>query len=208
VATGTYTLSYTIRDVYGATASSTVTLAVVSTTNQTESVTINLTGNDYSYIDAQGQADTVTGAIGDSITGAAGIDYLKGGGGNDSLSGLSGDDSLVGEGGDDTLTGGSGNDKFIYFAPIERLDRITDFLSGTDKLAFASSVFSAAFALNVNNTGATATTTMAQFTYNISNGLLTNDGDGSGSAGSSTIAYLFNSGSAISDLQTSDIIFF
>ncbi len=50
-------------------------------------------------------------------------------------------DSLEGGGGADILTGGSGADLFIYKAPVEGGDTITDFASGVDKLQFSANAF-------------------------------------------------------------------
>ena len=50
-------------------------------------------------------------------------------------------DSIAGGGGADILTGGSGADLFIYKAPSEGGDTITDFTSGVDKLQFSANAF-------------------------------------------------------------------
>jgi Ca2+-binding RTX toxin-like protein len=50
-------------------------------------------------------------------------------------------DRIEGGGGADILTGGSGADLFIYKAPVEGGDTITDFATGVDKLQFVSGAF-------------------------------------------------------------------
>jgi Ca2+-binding RTX toxin-like protein len=73
----------------------------------------------------QSEAFTITGGIGkDTITGGKGADTINGGGA---------DDIINGGPGADTLTGGKGADTFI-FANFATADKITDFVSGTDKL--------------------------------------------------------------------------
>jgi Ca2+-binding RTX toxin-like protein len=77
--------------------------------------------------------------------GSAFNDSLSGNAASNSLSGLAGNDTLAGLAGYDTLTGGQGNDCFDFTsAPAARnSDRITDFVSGTDKLRFDDAVHSA-----------------------------------------------------------------
>jgi Ca2+-binding RTX toxin-like protein len=78
---------------------------------------INLTGN----------------AVANLLTGNSGDNFLYGLGGNDTLSGGAGNDTLRGGLGTDVLTGGAGADKF-QFEKGGGNDRITDFVSGTDKI--------------------------------------------------------------------------
>ena len=61
--------------------------------------------------------------------------YISGTSGANVLSGGDGADWLFGRAGGDTLTGGIGMDRFV-FEPGEGPDTITDFISGTDKIAF------------------------------------------------------------------------
>jgi hemolysin type calcium-binding protein len=56
--------------------------------------------------------------------------------GNDTLDGGAGADRLVGGAGSDRLTGGAGADVFVFDSKVGT-DNITDFVSGTDKLAFS-----------------------------------------------------------------------
>ena len=52
----------------------------------------------------------------------------------DTLTGTDGDDIIIGMEGSDRLTGGGGMDQFVYRSIEDRLDRITDFEVGTDKI--------------------------------------------------------------------------
>jgi Ca2+-binding RTX toxin-like protein len=74
----------------------------------------------------------------DTLTGTATGDSLDGLAGNDTLQGSGGDDRLDGGAGTDTLTGGTGVDKFIFLpgdvGTGSAADRITDFVSGTDRI--------------------------------------------------------------------------
>jgi Ca2+-binding RTX toxin-like protein len=78
---------------------------------------VNLTGNEL--------AQTLQGNTADN--------FLYGMGGNDKLNGGDGNDTLRGGLGTDTLTGGAGADLFVFEAKGGN-DRITDFVSGTDKI--------------------------------------------------------------------------
>ena len=121
--TGSYSLTYTLDDGHGGTDTGAVTLQVSDTQSNPPGDSITLDGNDFSFIDAQSQSDSITGdmiLIGnagiDTFVGGTGNDALSGGAGNDSLFGGSGDDVLTGGAGIDSLTGDSGNDRFTYTA--------------------------------------------------------------------------------------------
>ncbi|MEL6679081.1 MAG: SGNH/GDSL hydrolase family protein, partial [Pseudomonadota bacterium] len=95
-----------------------------------------------------GGDNVIGGQAGDLIEGTASANQIEGGGGNDILSGNGGDDTLLGDAGRDALDGGAGADQltggadadvFIFdtdFAGASP-DRITDFGTGADSLAFA-----------------------------------------------------------------------
>jgi len=80
---------------------------------------LNLTGN----------------ALANMLQGNSGDNFLYGGAGNDTLIGGAGNDTLRGGVGADTLTGGAGSDIFEFEANNGN-DKVTDFVSGTDKLDF------------------------------------------------------------------------
>ena len=99
----------------------------------------NLIGSEYD--------DTLTGGLNaNSISGGDGADLLTGDLGEDTLIGGKGDDTLIGGGDGDLLTGGEGADLFVFDAfegdkidggrsgDINFGDRITDFVSGEDKI--------------------------------------------------------------------------
>jgi serralysin len=86
-------------------------------------------------------ADTLTGgAANDQILGKGGNDVLNGAGGSDLLTGGAGADILSGGAGIDYLTGGNGNDKF-QFTGVAGVDRVTDFVKGSDKIVLKQSAF-------------------------------------------------------------------
>jgi Ca2+-binding RTX toxin-like protein len=110
-------------------------------------------------------------------------DTLIGGMGRDTLLGGAGDDLLSGGVGLDTLTGGPGSDTFRFGSNTET-DRITDFLSGTDRIELDRKLFktlafggldSAAF-----SNSSIATNTVQRLIYDQSKGALYYDADGSG----------------------------
>jgi Ca2+-binding RTX toxin-like protein len=65
-----------------------------------------------------------------------GDDFLNGGGQNDTLVGGEGDDVLIGGFGADVHTGGAGADTFVFNGMMDLGDRITDFVSGEDRITF------------------------------------------------------------------------
>ena len=69
----------------------------------------------------------------DRLTGGANDDLLTGFGGDDVLSGQGGDDRLIDGAGADVMRGGAGADVFT-FVQDSRMDRVTDFTPGEDKL--------------------------------------------------------------------------
>jgi len=73
--------------------------------------------------------------LANTLTGNSGDDFLYGMAGADKIIGGAGNDVLDGGAGNDLLTGGTGADTF-EFASSPGNDRITDFVSGTDKLDF------------------------------------------------------------------------
>jgi serralysin len=69
----------------------------------------------------------------ENANGGSGRDYLVGNHVSNKLNGNAGNDVLNGLGGDDILTGGAGADEFRFFDNPGN-DRITDFVSGVDKI--------------------------------------------------------------------------
>jgi len=103
-------------------------------------------GND-SLIGNAGSDQLVGGDGKDTLIGGAGDDNLQGGSGDDVLNGGDGNDRLMGDGGHDVMTGGAGADRFVIptgcatftttGTSAYQTDEITDFTSGTDKLALS-----------------------------------------------------------------------
>ena len=91
-----------------------------------------------------------------SITGGAGADILTGGTLADTISGGSGADTITGSGGADSLTGGAGADTFVYTSASvahstgTAADTISDFATGTDKIAVTLNFSSLAAAVTVD----------------------------------------------------------
>jgi len=80
------------------------------------------------------------GAGNDQIEGSAQNDFIRGGAGNDTINGFGGNDVIRGGSGSDLIRGGNGNDTLYYTS--DQLDGSTDtfsdFVTGTDKIAVAS----------------------------------------------------------------------
>jgi Ca2+-binding RTX toxin-like protein len=94
-------------------------------------------GSGSDVLTSGGGADTLTGgADGDNLSGGA---SMSGDDGADTLAGSGGAETLSGGAGQDLLTGGAGADVFLFqtaaSSAIAR-DVITDFVAGTDKIAF------------------------------------------------------------------------
>ena len=116
------------------TADTTANLAVTYTSAYTGSATVTIIGG--------AGDDVLTGdAANDIMNGGAGADRLNGAAGNDTISGDAGNDTILGGGGQDSLTGGAGVDFFDFLNTVSvsgtgaNVDKITDFVAGTDKLA-------------------------------------------------------------------------
>ena len=120
---------------------------------------------------------------------------LLGSDGNDTLTGGSGDDVIAGGRGNDVLSGGAGADTFAFTRPIAgSSDRVADFVSGTDKLAFDHTVFTALPVGDLSTAAfvqaAAALTSDQRIIYNQSTGLVSYDADGSGSGAAVAVAQL------------------
>jgi Ca2+-binding RTX toxin-like protein len=129
----------------------------------------------------------------DQLSGSAAAETLNGGAGNDTLSGM---------GGNDTLIGGTGQDTFLFAAApgAGNADLVSDFVSGTDKLSFDNSVFTALGADGNFVAGDARFAAGAGFTsggdasdrivYDTSSGNLYYDADGSGAGAALLVATL------------------
>src|SRR5262245_56502586 len=83
------------------------------------------------------------GGISGAVYGGAGMDQLFGGNRKDVLKGGANSDQLSGGWGNDTLTGGAGHDKFVFEDSLLHIgiDKITDFVHGTDQVTLSKSYF-------------------------------------------------------------------
>lgn len=146
-----------------------------------------------------------TGAAAFGGVGSADNNAITGGAGADSLIGLDGADILTGGSGADLLVGGNGADQFRYLGTeAGGFDRITDFQSGSDRIALSSTGFTRTATIEVVSGGAPApTSTNSTFLYNGNSGLLSYDADGTG-AGAAVILAQLNAGLA---LTVNDFVF-
>ncbi|MBD2154195.1 putative Ig domain-containing protein [Leptolyngbya sp. FACHB-16] len=203
--------AYTIRDQYGATATSVVDLVVrvlpasLAGTARADRLVgngqengIQGLGGDDALLGA-GNPDALYGGSGnDSLDGGSGNDILVGGQGQDNLVGGTGADNLVGGAGRDRLTGGTEQDLFHLAAPnTGSSDLITDFHTGEDRLLVSRTDFRFNHALGSLARGYFAVGTRAmrsgdRFIYNPGNGRLFFDADGTGRMAQIEIAQLLN----------------
>ncbi|PWS34544.1 hypothetical protein DFH01_23665 [Falsiroseomonas bella] len=139
---------------------------------------------------------TATGnALANVLNGNSGANLLRGLGEADRISGGGGADTIEGGVGADTLTGGGGADRFLWLTPAEGGDTVTDFVAGSEKLAFANAAFGAlgVGALNPANFANDAPNgALGQFVYTKATGVLAWDADGTGGIVAVTIATLSN----------------
>jgi serralysin len=166
-----------------------------------KSGTETLTLTSIEVVDGSRRADTLTGSSGnDTLIGGGSNDTLNGGPGNDVLKGLSGGDALSGKGGNDTLTGNAGLDKYDfntalnastnvdtimgYSLPDDLIRLDNDFFMGLATGALAGSrYYEAAGATHGNDAS-------DRIVYNMNNGKLYLDADGSGNGDSVLFAIL------------------
>jgi Ca2+-binding RTX toxin-like protein len=147
-------------------------------------VNLNASGNavDLSAISG-GVWNVKNGGAAAKLVGTKGSDSLIGGRGRDTLSGGDGDDFLAGGTGRDTLSGGDGSDTFRFGGNTET-DRITDFVSGTDRIELDSKLFKTLTIGGLDSKvfllGNAATNEDERLVYDQSKGALYYDADGSG----------------------------
>jgi Ca2+-binding RTX toxin-like protein len=171
----------------GAVVDVTLKAAWVATTESVNLGTVNLnaSGNavDLSAITSGGVWNLTNAGTATKLLGTQGSDSLIGGGGRDTLLGGAGDDFLAGGLGLDTLTGGAGSDTFRFGGNTET-DRITDFVSGTDRIELDSKLYKTLTPGGLDSSvfllGAAATTAAQRLIYDQTKGALYYDADGSG----------------------------
>ena len=134
-------------------------------------------------------------------------DRMTGNGASQTLTGQGGNDTIEGMGGNDTLWGGGGSDFFVFYeAGTANADRISDWVSGTDKVQFESSStfanigadgnFAAGDARFWSSTTGTAHDASDRVLYNTTTGQLYYDADGTGSIAAQLVATV-QSGAAV-----------
>lgn len=130
---------------------------------------------------------------------------LSGNSGNDQIVGMDGNDVIIGLGGSDLLQGNAGADTFQYLGGETGIDRILDFVSGTDKIALLSSFFTpTANVAFVSGAGAAVNSANSTFLYDTSTGIVSYDDDGNGAGLAVQLAQL-NLGQTVT---AGDFIFF
>jgi len=138
---------------------------------------------------AQAGANALTGSgtFASNITGGTGVDTIIGGTAADTINGGAGNDIITGGRGNDVMTGGSGADQFNWdnaaaaanHSAIGGFDTITDFVTGTDTLAFAGAADTVSLqqaAVQAAVTALAAGSTAAQIATAMSNANTTNLG--------------------------------
>lgn len=175
---GTITIDMTAGTAFNASA---MTLQIMS------SITFTINGSAAADV-IKTNANTVN-----TVNGGAGNDQIRGGLLTDTINGGDNNDKIIGYGGADVLTGGAGADQFRYLFASDsgtgaNADRITDFLSGTDRLNFAlldaDPVAAGRQALTYIDTAAFSADGTAQVRYGVSGSdlLVQVDLDGDGDA--------------------------
>ena len=145
------------------------------------------------------------------VTGNGGANLLSGLAGLDTLSGGAGDDRLFGGLGNDTMSGGAGRDRFVFDTArgSTNIDRITDFISRTDKILLDDDIFtrlpgssagtplaSSKYKLITSGTGFAAGDADDRIIYNTNTDKLYYDADGKGGVAAVQIAVIPLAGSA------------
>jgi Ca2+-binding RTX toxin-like protein len=108
--------------------------------------------------------------------GGSGNDWISGNAADNTLIGKSGADRLNGREGSDHLTGGGGADHFVFTAKLNgKVDEITDFSHGQDRIDIDNAVFKGLHKGQLDNGDFNG-----HFNYNKSTGALLFDADGRG----------------------------
>lgn len=177
-------LTVTATDLEGASASTTIRLAVV---NQ-----LKINGT----------------AFADSLVASFGNDLMTGLGGNDVLSGGMGNDTLSGGTGADTLTLGAGADIVVLDAvDVSGTDTVTDFVSGEDRIQLSAKLFPKLKGVkDLSNYLLTIDEANPQLSnhyllFDAATGMLSYDGDGNGAGVGKAIVEL----TGVSSLNAADL---
>jgi Ca2+-binding RTX toxin-like protein len=113
------------------------------------------------------------------LTGNSAANILSGMGGVDRIYGYDGDDTLSGGDGNDYLVGGNGKDTFLFNTALSatNVDSISDFQSGTDKIALDRTIFA-----GFTDATMDAASFAQHIDYNSATGRIAYDADGPGGA--------------------------
>ncbi|NKJ44575.1 calcium-binding protein [Novosphingobium sp. SG720] len=141
-------------------------------------------------------------AAANTLSGGDGNDVLLGRDGNDTLLGGNGADQLIGGSGNDTLTGGAGSDRFVISPfPEAGIDRITDFVSGTDKIVLLNPALSGMLTADAFRIGTAALDSNDVLIYDRGSGNLYFDADANGADAPILLATLApNTALAVTDI--------
>ena len=187
----------------GATANATISNAWIATAATSNNGIVNITTSGLGV----NLSAVKTGTHGFNVTNTGAKTTLTGSALADKLTGGSGNDILIGGAGNDTLLGGAGADVFRFNTTpntLTNIDKITDFVSGTDKLQLSKAIFAgittaAGTGLGttltakefVSSTTATSgTTATSHLIYNTATGGLFYDADGSAKGAAIEVAIL------------------
>ena len=193
------TESYGFDEIDGGAGTDTVNFAISA--GQQSAVNVDLTSGLFNGGGLAGGGGGLVQNV-ERVIGAGFNDSIKGAAVAETLEGREGNDTLSGMGGNDTLVGGTGQDTFLFaVAPgAANADLVSDFVSGTDKLAFDNSVFTAlgtagGFAAGDGRFAAGAGFTAGRdasdrLIYNTTTGQLFYDADGTGAGASQLVATL------------------
>ncbi len=156
------------------------------------------------------------------LTGAAGltgigndlVNRITGNSGGNLMQGMGGNDVLFGLDGADTLQGGTGADSFFFAALADGVDRIVDFVSGTDFIVattafgggLAAGALDAARFVSHASANATSAAGVGQFVYHSGLGTLYYDADADADGGGGAAAVRFATLSGAPALAVTDFV--
>ena len=114
---------------------------VINGTKKNDKVGFDLVAKKFNSTDRDDIIDLKKGD--DKAEAGAGHDTIVGGKGDDKLDGQDGDDTIIGCYGNDKLIGGAGRDYFQFEAKPgnANLDKVKDYVDGTDKFVLASAAY-------------------------------------------------------------------